>query len=115
MSTCVTPFCVGIIASQWAGAFTASGQGRGPNPIPGDAVGVVLLPEFPLANVAGVVVVEELPVLPLPLHAMSVRASKKPKKIEIKGDLECCITTLNPDCTWSLDVRQLLAKNYFII
>jgi hypothetical protein len=93
-----------MIASQWAGAFTASGQGRGPSPIPGGAVGVVLLPELPLDNVAGVVVVEELPVLPLPLHDMSVRASIKTKKIEIKGDLECCITTLTPDCPWSLDV-----------
>jgi hypothetical protein len=52
-----------------------------------------MLPELPPDNVAGVVVVEELPVLLLPLHELSVSASKKTKTIEIKGDLECCNTT----------------------
>ena len=86
-STCVTPFCVGIIASQWVGVFTASGQDRGPRPILEDAVAVVLPPELPPDIVACVVGVEELPLLLLPLHAASVSASMKTKKVAIKRDL----------------------------
>jgi hypothetical protein len=89
VSTCVTPFCVGIIASQWAAAFTASGQGREPKPMPGDAVAVVLPPELPPDVVACVVGVEELPLLPLPPHAASVKLTMKTKKVAIKRDLEC--------------------------
>ena len=80
-------------ASQWAGAFTALGQSRGPRPIPGDVVAVVLPPEFPPDDEACVVGVEELPLLLLPLHDVSGSARMKTKKITINSDLECCNTT----------------------
>jgi hypothetical protein len=89
-STCVTPFCVGITASQWAGAFTASGQGRGPSPMPGDAVAVVLPPVLPPDVVACDVGVEELLLLPLPPHAANVKLTMNTQKIAIKRGLECC-------------------------
>ena len=41
---------------------------------------------------ACVVGVEELPLLPLPPHDVSVSASMKTKKIEITSDLERCNT-----------------------
>ena len=52
----------------------------------------VLLPGLLPDNVAGVVDVEELTVLPLPLHEISVSPRMKTKRFEIKRDLECCNT-----------------------
>ena len=51
-----------------------------------------MLPELPPDNVDGVLELEELTVLPLALHDMSVSPSMKAKKIEIKKDLESCNT-----------------------
>jgi hypothetical protein len=57
--------------------------------MPGDAVAVILPSELPPDVVACVVGVEELPLLPLPLHAASVKLTMKTKKVAIKRDLEC--------------------------
>ena len=97
VSTCITPFCVGIIASQWASAFAASGQDREPKPISGDAVAVMLLDEL-LPDVADV---EELLLSPLPTHAASVKLTMKTKKVAIKRDLECSKNVLCIICSRS--------------
>ena len=67
VSTLEVLLCVGIIGSQWAAAFTASGQVCVPSPIPGVEVGVV----FPPATVVPCPVGVALPPLP-PLHAPSM-------------------------------------------
>ena len=72
VSTLEVLLCVGMMGSQWAGAFTASGQGRDPNPIPGAVVGVV----FPTVP-AGAVGVGLAALLPPRLHAVSIRTTVK--------------------------------------
>ena len=101
VSTCVTPFCVGIIASQWASAFTASGQGREPKLIYGDAVAVMPLAELLPDAVVCVTGIEELLLLPLPPHAASVKLTIKTKEVAIKRGLECSKKILYIICTRS--------------
>lgn len=63
--------------------------------MPGDAVAVVLFPELPPDVVAFVVGVEELLLMPFPLHAANVKLTMKTKRVAIKRDFECCKRVLS--------------------
>lgn len=83
-----------MIASQWAGDRTVSGQGWEPGFALCDEVLVALFPkDCPDEEMVGVEGVEEVPEAPSALHDISTSASVKTTRIEMETDFECCNTT----------------------